>query len=89
MFQVYEIVDRVDELRKKWPEEWGDIGNNGISVVAPYHDQVVRIRNELRKKKINNVSVERVLNVQGKLGFSHFFSCFPGTRKKCRKHFLL
>ena len=64
-FQVYEIVDRVEELRKKWPEEWGDIGNNGVSVVAPYHDQVVRIRSELRKKKIHNISVERVLNVQG------------------------
>ena len=65
-FQVYEIVDRVEELRKKWPEEWGDIGNNGVSVVAPYQDQVIRIRSELRKKKIHNISVERVLNVQGK-----------------------
>ena len=69
-FQVYEIVDRVDELRKKWPDEWGDISNNGISVVAPYHDQVIRIRSELRKKKIYNVSVERVLNVQGREGVS-------------------
>lgn len=62
---MYEIVDVVEDLVKKWPEEWGNIDNNGISVVAPYMDQVIRIRGELRKRKLNRVSVERVLNVQG------------------------
>lgn len=38
--QVYEIVERVDELKKKWPEAWGAFDNNGISIVAPYSDQV-------------------------------------------------
>lgn len=58
-------MDRVEELRRKWPEEWGSIDDNGVSVVAPYHDQVTCIRNELRKRAIHNISVERVLNVQG------------------------
>ncbi|XP_076449410.1 putative helicase with zinc finger domain [Babylonia areolata] len=80
--EVYEIVDRVDELRKKWPEDWGDMDNN-ISVVAPYHDQVIRIRNELRKKKIHNVSVERVLNVQGKQYRVIIISAVR-TRNSCR-----
>lgn len=38
--QVYEIVERVDELKKKWPEAWGPFDDNGISIVAPYSDQV-------------------------------------------------
>ena len=37
--QVYEIVERVDELKKKWPEAWGAFDNNGVSIVAPYIDQ--------------------------------------------------
>lgn len=81
--ELYEIVDRVDELRKKWPEEWGDIDNNGISVVAPYMDQVIRIRGELRKRKIYNVSVERVLNVQGKQYRVIIISAVR-TRRSCR-----
>ncbi|PVD39317.1 hypothetical protein C0Q70_01946 [Pomacea canaliculata] len=62
--EMYEVVDRVDDLVKKWPEEWGELNGNSISVVSPYMDQVIRIRGELRKRKIYNVSVERVLNVQ-------------------------
>uniref|UniRef100_A0A0B7B1B5 C3H1-type domain-containing protein n=1 Tax=Arion vulgaris TaxID=1028688 RepID=A0A0B7B1B5_9EUPU len=64
--EVYEIVERVDELKKKWPEAWGPFDNNGIGVLAPYSDQVARIRAELRKRKLFGVNVERVLNVQGK-----------------------
>ncbi|XP_062616187.1 probable helicase with zinc finger domain isoform X1 [Saccostrea cucullata] len=63
--EVHEVVDRVDDLQKNWPPEWGEIEGN-IGVVAPYSDQVFRIRCELRKRKMMNVSVERVFNVQGK-----------------------
>ena len=35
-----------------------------VGVVTPYQDQVMRIRAELRKRKLQNISVERVLNVQ-------------------------
>lgn len=83
MSEVYEIVDRVEELRKKWPSEWGSIEDNGVSVVAPYHDQVIRIRNELRKKKIHNISVERVLNVQGKQ-YRVIIISTVRTRNTCR-----
>ena len=62
---MYEVVERVSELQKNWPSTWGNMADGGIGVVAPYADQVVRIRSELRKKKMFNVSVERVLNVQG------------------------
>lgn len=63
--QVFEIVERVEELRKKWPVAWGKLDEGSIGVVSPYADQVFRIRAELRKKRLHEVSVERVLNVQG------------------------
>lgn len=68
--QVFEIVERVEELRKKWPVSWGKLDEGSIGVVSPYADQVFRIRAELRKKRLHEVSVERVLNVQGKKGRS-------------------
>ena len=65
--QVFEVVDRVAELQKNWPTEWGSLDESSIGVVTPYADQVFRIRAELRKKRLSLVSVERVMNVQGKL----------------------
>lgn len=65
--EVYEVVERVNELRSEWPsEEWGEFNDRSIGVVTPYMDQVFRIRLELRKKRINEVCVERVQNIQGK-----------------------
>lgn len=64
--EVYEVAERVLEIHKSWPTEWGPQNDANIGVVTPYHDQVVRIRTELRKRKLHHVSVERVLNVQGK-----------------------
>lgn len=63
--QVFEIVERVEELRRKWPVAWGKLDEGSIGVVTPYADQVFRIRSELRKKRLSEVNVERVLNVQG------------------------
>ena len=57
----------MEEIYNKWPEDWGPIKENSIGVLTPYADQVVRIRAVLRKKKLFKVSVERVLNVQGKI----------------------
>ncbi|KAI8742129.1 helicase with zinc finger domain [Biomphalaria glabrata] len=81
--EVYEIVERVDELKKKWPEAWGAFDNNGISIVAPYSDQVARIRAELRKRKLFNVNVERVSNVQGKQ-YRAIMISITRTRLTCR-----
>ncbi|GFS08344.1 helicase with zinc finger domain 2 [Elysia marginata] len=83
MSEVYEIVERVDELKKKWPEAWGAFDNNGVSIVAPYIDQVARIRSELRKRKLFNVNVERVLNVQGKQ-YRVIILSITRTRLTCR-----
>lgn len=65
--EVYEVCEQVGEIVKHWPvEEWGPIAEGSIGVVTPYADQMIRIRAELRKRKHHKISVERVLNVQGK-----------------------
>ncbi|XP_013417543.1 helicase with zinc finger domain 2 isoform X2 [Lingula anatina] len=66
--EVEEVADRVEELWNTWPQEWGDKRPDTIGVVAPYTDQVTRIRRSLRRKnpQLGQVIVERVMNVQGK-----------------------
>ncbi|XP_041363275.1 probable helicase with zinc finger domain [Gigantopelta aegis] len=81
--EVYEIVERVEELQRKWPDDWGPLEDNSIGVLAPYTDQVQRIRAEMRKKKMFNVAVERVLNVQGKQYRAIVLSTVR-TRHTCR-----
>ncbi|XP_076330280.1 helicase with zinc finger isoform X2 [Tachypleus tridentatus] len=80
--EVYEIVARVAELQKTWPKEWGERTENGIGIVSPYYDQVIRIRSELRKYKMHGISVENVLNVQGK-EFQVIFLSTVRTRNTC------
>uniref|UniRef100_A0A4W3KKL8 Probable helicase with zinc finger domain n=1 Tax=Callorhinchus milii TaxID=7868 RepID=A0A4W3KKL8_CALMI len=81
--EVFEIVERVEEIRKKWPVAWGKLDEGSIGVVTPYADQVFRIRSELRKKRLSEVSVERVLNVQGKQ-FRVLFLSTVRTRHTCK-----
>jgi len=81
--EVYEIVERVAELQKSWPKGWGVRNDTSIGVVTPYYDQVQRIRSELRKRKLFGVSVERVLNVQGKQ-FRAIFLSTVRTRRTCQ-----
>lgn len=80
--EVYEIVERVCELRRKWPASWGKFNDVSIGIMTPYADQVFRIRSELRKKRMAGISVERVLNVQGKQ-FRAVFLSTVRTRKTC------
>ena len=40
VLQIYEVIDRVSDLQKNWPEEFGDINDGGIGVVCHYADQV-------------------------------------------------
>lgn len=62
------MCERVGEIISHWPKsEWGPVGESSIGVVTPYADQMVRIRAELRKRKLYKINVERVLNVQGEL----------------------
>ncbi|TRY67479.1 hypothetical protein TCAL_05962 [Tigriopus californicus] len=84
--EVYEVVDRVDELQRTWPKSWGHRDESSIGIVTPYYDQVQRIRSELRKRKLFGVSVERVLNVQGKQ-FRAIFLSTVRTRSTCIKSY--
>uniref|UniRef100_A0A8C6G2W8 Helicase with zinc finger n=1 Tax=Moschus moschiferus TaxID=68415 RepID=A0A8C6G2W8_MOSMO len=81
--EVFEVVERVEELRRKWPVAWGKLDEGSIGVVTPYADQVFRIRAELRKKRLSDVNVERVLNVQGKQ-FRVLFLSTVRTRHTCK-----
>ncbi|XP_059471957.1 probable helicase with zinc finger domain isoform X2 [Neocloeon triangulifer] len=81
--EVYELVERVADLRKKWPKEWGRLDEHSIGVMTPYADQVFRIRAELRKRRMGGVSVERVLNIQGKQ-FRAVFLSTVRTRSTCK-----
>ncbi|XP_069701486.1 probable helicase with zinc finger domain isoform X2 [Periplaneta americana] len=80
--EVYEVVERVCELRKKWPAAWGKMDDQSIGIMTPYADQVFRIRSELRKRRMGGISVERVLNVQGKQ-FRAIFLSTVRTRRTC------
>lgn len=51
-------------------------------IMSPYSDQVFRIRSELRKRRLSGISVERVLNVQGKQ-FRAIFLSTVRTRRTC------
>ncbi|XP_067648510.1 probable helicase with zinc finger domain [Eurosta solidaginis] len=80
--EVYEVVERVSELRRKWPISWGKVNDASIGIMTPYADQVFRIRSELRKRRMGGISVERVLNVQGKQ-FRAVFLSTVRTRATC------
>ncbi|XP_033628979.1 uncharacterized protein LOC117291425 isoform X1 [Asterias rubens] len=65
-YEVMEIVFRVEELCRKWPENWGKFNKNSIGIITPYSMQVRQIRTEMRRRGLGDISVETVDNVQGK-----------------------
>ncbi|XP_012268061.2 probable helicase with zinc finger domain [Athalia rosae] len=82
--EAFEVTDRIAELKSRWPtEQWGPYGEGAIGVVAHYAEQVSRIRMELRKRKLFDISVERVMNVQGKQ-FRAVFISTVRTRNSCQ-----
>uniref|UniRef100_UPI00398E951A probable helicase with zinc finger domain isoform X2 n=1 Tax=Pristiophorus japonicus TaxID=55135 RepID=UPI00398E951A len=64
--EVLEVAEQVEELQKRWPVAWGKLDENSIGVVTPYANQAMRIRAEMQKKKLNDVTVEQVLNMQNR-----------------------
>ncbi|XP_041085113.1 probable helicase with zinc finger domain [Polyodon spathula] len=64
--EVLEITEQVEELHKKWPVAWGKLDENSISVVTPYASQAVCIPAKLHKRKLQDVTVEQMLNIQGR-----------------------
>ncbi|XP_050588484.1 probable helicase with zinc finger domain [Bombus affinis] len=84
MGEVFELVNRVQDLRNNWPtDRWGIYGEKSIGVLVYYAEQVQRIRVELRERRMTDVSVERVLNAQGKQ-FTAVFISTVRTRHCCR-----
>lgn len=82
--EAVELAKQIAFLKSRWPvDEWGPFSEDSIGVLAHYAEQVARIRNELRKRKLFSVSVERVLNVQGKQ-FTAVFISTVRTRNCCR-----
>ncbi|XP_012219237.2 probable helicase with zinc finger domain [Linepithema humile] len=75
IMEAEELANRVLELKNMWPtEHWGPYDEGSIGVVAYYPEQVTLLRVELRKRHLFDVSVERVLNVQGKQFTAVFIS---------------
>ncbi|KAG5347969.1 HELZ helicase, partial [Acromyrmex charruanus] len=73
--EAEELANRVLELRRAWPtQQWGPYNDGSIGVLSYYPEQVQRLRIELRKRLLFDVSVERVLNVQGKQFTAVFIS---------------
>lgn len=73
--EAEELANRVLELKNAWPtQEWGPYNEGSIGVLSYYHEQVQRLRIELRRRQLFDVSVERVLNVQGKQFTAVFIS---------------
>eukprot|EP00058_Branchiostoma_floridae_P025252 XP_002610742.1 hypothetical protein BRAFLDRAFT_90929 [Branchiostoma floridae] len=82
MAEVLEITERVQQLWKDWPEEWGPPNMADIGVITPYHNQMQLIRKELRQKRMGGVTVEMVTNIQGKQ-FRAVFISTVRTRATC------
>ncbi|XP_043194920.1 probable helicase with zinc finger domain isoform X1 [Amphibalanus amphitrite] len=80
--EVYEVADRVAALCHDWPPDWGPRDEGSVCVVAAYAEQVQKIRGELRNRKLPGVTVERLLNVQGK-EFRAVFVSTVRTRTSC------
>ncbi|XP_037094135.1 probable helicase with zinc finger domain [Pollicipes pollicipes] len=80
--EVYEVADRVAALLDAWPAEWGERADDTICVVSAYAEQVQKIRSELRSRRLSTVTVEHLLNVQGK-EFRAVFVSTVRTRDSC------
>ncbi|XP_064193995.1 3'-5' exoribonuclease HELZ2-like [Anguilla rostrata] len=59
------VVEIVEELLKEWPPKWENQKQQAICVLSEGR-QIRLIRRELKKKKLGEVIVETVYNVQGK-----------------------
>ena len=64
MSEVQEVVERVEDLYSRWPEEWGEPSAKEIGVVTPYYDQVcteVLVRGQLYLRAIDILLKEKKL----------------------------
>ncbi|XP_060086564.1 helicase with zinc finger domain 2 [Heteronotia binoei] len=63
--EIMQVVEKVQEMSEKWPDEWGEHDLKKICVVS-YGSQIAAIRQELRKKCLREVVVESYENLPGK-----------------------
>ncbi|XP_022112078.1 helicase with zinc finger domain 2-like [Acanthaster planci] len=65
-YEVTQIGLIVKDLHDTWPKDkWGELNKNSVGIITPYTMQVRQIRNELRKLRLGNITVDRIHNVQG------------------------
>ncbi|XP_074867921.1 3'-5' exoribonuclease HELZ2 [Carettochelys insculpta] len=63
--EIVQVVEKVQEMHQKWPDEWGARDLRRICVVS-HGMQVNVIRQELRKKHLGEVAVENFENLPGR-----------------------
>ncbi|XP_077109129.1 3'-5' exoribonuclease HELZ2 [Ranitomeya variabilis] len=62
--EMYQVIEIVQEILKRWPEQWGRVDRRKICVVS-HGSQVKLIRQELRKLKLSDVTVTNYSNIIG------------------------
>ncbi|XP_043088068.1 helicase with zinc finger domain 2-like [Puntigrus tetrazona] len=63
--QIQSVVDIVQGIMEKWPQEWGDKNPESVCVLSQGR-QVLEIRQRLRQLRLPRFTVENAENVQGK-----------------------
>uniref|UniRef100_A0A674HYP0 Helicase with zinc finger 2 n=1 Tax=Terrapene triunguis TaxID=2587831 RepID=A0A674HYP0_9SAUR len=63
--EIMQVIEKVQEMHQKWPDEWGARDLKRICVVS-HGMQVNAIRQELRKKHLGEVAVENFENLPGR-----------------------
>ncbi|NXM74268.1 HELZ2 Helicase, partial [Serilophus lunatus] len=63
--EIIQVIEKVKEIYQRWPDEWGVQDLKRICVVS-HGMQVSAIRQELRKKQLQDVMVENYENLPGR-----------------------
>ncbi|NXH15578.1 HELZ2 Helicase, partial [Bucco capensis] len=63
--EIIQVVEKVEEIYKRWPDDWGAQDLKRICVVS-HGKQVSATRQELRKKQLQDVVVENYENLPGR-----------------------
>ncbi|XP_051488687.1 helicase with zinc finger domain 2 [Apus apus] len=63
--EIIQVTEKVKEIHQRWPDEWGVRDVKRICVVS-HGMQVSAIRQELRKKQLQDVVVENYENLPGR-----------------------
>nr|XP_015220183.1 PREDICTED: helicase with zinc finger domain 2 [Lepisosteus oculatus]XP_015220184.1 PREDICTED: helicase with zinc finger domain 2 [Lepisosteus oculatus]XP_015220185.1 PREDICTED: helicase with zinc finger domain 2 [Lepisosteus oculatus] len=64
--EIDQVAEIVQSLLHNWPSQWGDPSQRTICVASEGKQQVDFIRQKLRSKKLGKITVENLLNIQGR-----------------------